>query len=149
MAWSLEFERESTYRLLDNGMDVGRLVGNTLVVSGFANTDEAERAADAGYAALLRLLAYHRGTTVHRSPAVHVAVNEDGTSEWIGPMGESLARILDPGNHESISVEFTLLRDPYTTVATSAAMHVYQSVMEARHDARRRRTSHHPQRQEL
>jgi hypothetical protein len=149
MARSLEFERASTYRLLDNGMEVGRLVGNTLVVSGFANTGEAERAADAGYAALLRLLAYHRATAVHRPPPMHIPVNEDRSAEWIEPMRESLARIVDPGNHESVSVEFTLLRDPDTTVATSAAMYVYQSIMEARRDARRRRTSNHLSRQEL
>jgi hypothetical protein len=149
MARSLEYQGASTYRLLDNGMDVGRLVGNTLVVSGFANINEAERAADAGYAALLRLLAYHRGTVMHRPPGVHVAVSEDGASEWIGPMGEPLARIVDPGNHESISVEFTLLRDPYTTVATSAAMHVYHAVTDAQREVRRRRISNHPQRQEL
>ena len=149
MARSLEYEGASTYRLLNNGMDVGRLAGNTLVLSGFANTDEAERAANAGYAALLRLLAYHRGTVVHRPPGVHVAVSEDGALEWIGPMGEPLARIVDPGNHESISVEFTLLRDPYTTVATSAAMHVYHAVMDAQREVRRRRSSNHPRRQEL
>lgn len=144
MARSLEFERASTYRLLDNGMDVGRLVGNTLVVSGFANVDQAERAADAGYAALLQLLAYHRGTTVNQPMPVHIAVSENGTSEWIGPTGESLVRIIDPGNHESISVEFTLLRDPHTTVATSAAMHVYQAMMEAQRHASRRPISNHP-----
>ncbi len=53
MALSLVFERPSTYRLVDNGVDVGHLTENLVVFTGFPTMQDAEHAADAGYVALL------------------------------------------------------------------------------------------------
>jgi hypothetical protein len=134
MALSLVFEAPSTYRLLDNGTDVGRLAENRLVFTGFATMHDAEHAGDAGYVALLHWLAYRRGGVREDVPSVHVAVSEDGTSEWIGPEGQSLVRVIHSRDPESFALELILPKDLYTAVAARAATHLYEAIVEARRE---------------
>jgi hypothetical protein len=137
MGLSLTFAGPSTYRLVDDGVDVGRLAGNLLVFSGFATQHEAEHAGDAGYVALLQWMAYRKGGVREDFPAVHVALSENGTSEWLGPDGESLARAIPSSDPQGFVLEFTLPEDLYTAVAARAAIHVYESIAEARRELTR------------
>jgi hypothetical protein len=132
MALSLVFEGPATYRLVDNGADVGCLAENLLVFTGFPTMHDAELAADAGYVALLHWLAHRRGDVREDAPALNVVLSEDGTSEWIGPEGTSVARVIRSPDSRHFELEFLLPKGLYTAVAAYAATHLYEAIVEAR-----------------
>ena len=101
MTLSLLFGGSSMYRLVQADIDVGWLAGDSLVFTGFDSLAGAERAGDAGYIALLEWLASRGETTGEDEMALHVAVGEDDMSEWIGPKGKVLARIIRPAEDAS------------------------------------------------
>jgi hypothetical protein len=137
MALSLVFEGPSTYALVDNGVDVGCLTQNLLVFTGFPTMHDAEHAADAGYVALLHWLAYRRGGVREDAPALNVALSEDGTSEWIGPEGDSLVRVIRSPDSRRFALEFLLPKGLYTAMAAHAATHVHEAIVEAQRERAR------------
>ena len=128
MALSLEFGRSSGHRLLESGLHVGWLAGDKLRFIGFETLVDAERAGDAGYVALLQWLASHQREVHESIPALHVALRQDGRSEWIGPNGRALARMLGPDEGDRFSIEFTLPERLHTAAAAHAASHVYDAI---------------------
>jgi hypothetical protein len=120
----------SMYRLVDGARDVGTLAGERLVFTGFSSLLDAERAGDAGYVALLAWLAERAECREAGERTLHVAVNEDALSEWIGPDGRVMARILRAGTgaSERFEVEFTLPADVHTGDAARLATRIYDAM---------------------
>ena len=132
MALSLLFGAStSMYRLVDDDRQVGTLAGDALVFTGFRSLADAERAGDAGYIALLAWLAEREERAADPHTMLHVAVNEDELSEWIGPNGRVLARIVRPGANERFEVEFTLPPHVPTAAAAGAASRIYDAIQRA------------------
>jgi hypothetical protein len=118
MTVSLLFSESSTYRLIHDGRDVGWLAGNSLVFTGFDSLDEADRAGDAGYLALLNWLD-----------------GASATTEWSGQNGRALARVIRPAEDEGFVVEFTLPRSVHTVAAARAASRMFDAMRRALHGA--------------
>ena len=135
MSLSLYFGGSSTYRLVDGDRDVGWLHGDSLVFAGFDSLADAERAGDAGYVALLDWLASRQRGNPEEGTTLHVAVGEDELSEWIGPNGHGLARIVRPAGDDSFTVEFTLPPHVHTAAVATAARRIYDVIRRASHAA--------------
>lgn len=133
MSLALHFSGSSTYRLVDGDRDVGWLHGDALVFTGFHSLADAERAGDAGYVALLDWLARRQRGNPEEGTTLHVAVGEDALSEWIGPNGHMLARIVRPAEDEGFIVEFTLPRRLHAAALAKVARRVYDAMGTARH----------------
>ena len=120
----------SMYRLVDGARHVGTLAGERLVFTGFPSLLDAERAGDAGYVAFLAWLAEREACSEAGESALHVAVNEDALSEWIGPDGRVMARIIraGTGTDERFEVEFTLPADVHTGDAARLATRIYEAM---------------------
>ena len=131
MALSLEFGGASGHRLVEAGLHIGWLAGDKLRFIGFETLVDAERAGDAGYVALLQWLASRRRGVPEDPPALHVALTQDGRSEWIGPNGRVLARMLGSDEGDGFSIEFTLPERLHTAAAADAASHVYDAMRAA------------------
>ena len=132
MALSLEFGRTSGHRLVEAGLHVGWLAGDKLRFIGFETLVDAECAGDAGYVALLQWLESRQRREHEDRPALHVALSPDGRSEWIGPNGRALARMLGPDGGDRFSIEFTLPERLHIAAAARAASHVYDAMRAAR-----------------
>lgn len=128
MTLSLLFGGSAMHRLVHADLDVGWLAGDSLVFTGFASLAAAERAGDAGYIALLEWLANRSNMSGEDEMAVHVAIGEDDKSEWIGPTGELLARIIQPDDGEGFAVEFTLPSSVHTVAAVRAASRIFDAM---------------------
>src|SRR3954453_18050069 len=100
MTLSLLFGGPAMYRLMHADVEVGWLASDSLVFSGFDSLEEAERAGDAGYIALLESLARRSDMAGEAEMVLHVAIGEDDISEWIAPNGKVLARIIRPSEDE-------------------------------------------------
>ena len=135
MTLSLLFSGSSTHRLVHDGLDVGWLVGDSLVFTGFDSLAEAERASDAGYVALLDWFGGAGDATDEERMRIHVAIDENDVSEWIGPNGKALARIIRPVEDEGFVVEFTLPRDVHTVAAARAASRMFDAMHSTLHAA--------------
>jgi hypothetical protein len=135
MTLSLLFGGPSMYRLVHGDVDVGWLGEDVLVFSGFDSLADAETAGDAGYIALLDWLASRSGRRGENQMALHVAVGEDDVSEWIGPNGKVLARIIRPAEDEGFVVEFTLPPRVHTTAAARAASRIFDAMHGRMHEA--------------
>ena len=135
MTLSLLFGGSSMYRLVHADIDVGWLAGDSLVFTGFDSLAEAERAGDAGYIALLEWLASRSDTTGEEEMALHVAIGEDDMSEWIGPSGKVLARIIRPAEDNGFVIEFTLPPRVHTIAAARAASRIFDAMQTTMHDA--------------
>lgn len=134
MTLSLLFGGSTMYRLVHADLDVGWLAGDSVVFTGFASLAAAERAADAGYIALLEWLASRSNTPDEDEMAVHVAIGEDDISEWIGPNGEMLARIIQPDDGDGFAVAFTLPPRVHTVAAARAASRIFDAMQMILHD---------------
>jgi hypothetical protein len=141
MTLSLLFGGSSMYRLVHAGGDVGWLAGDTIVFTGFDSLAEAERAGDAGYVALLEWLASRDQRMDEGELALHVAVGEDEMSEWMGPSGSVLARIIRPAEDEGFVIELTLPPRIHTAAAAHAASRIFDAMQTALQDARPHPTS--------
>jgi hypothetical protein len=128
MTLSLLFGGSSMYRLVHADLDVGWLAGDSLAFTGFDSLADAERAGDAGYLALLEWLASRSETSSEEKMALHVAIGEDDMSEWIGPNGKVLGRIIRPAEEESFVVEFTLPPRVPTVAAARAASRIFDAM---------------------
>jgi hypothetical protein len=128
MSLALYFGGSATYRLVDGNRDVGWVHEDSLVFDGFDSLADAERAGDAGYVALLDWLANRRRPNRHEGTTLHVAVGEDELSEWIGPGGNVLARIIRPTEGDRFIVEFTLPPRLHTAAAAQAAQRIYEAI---------------------
>ena len=128
MSLSLYFGGSFTYRLVDGDRDVGWLRGDSLVFAGFDSLADAERAGDAGYVALLDWLASRQRGNPDEGTTLHVAVGEDELSEWFGPNGHVLARIVRPGEDDGFVVEFTLPPGVHTAAVAKAARRIYDAI---------------------
>jgi hypothetical protein len=135
MTLSLLFGGSSMYRLVHADLDVGWLAGDSLVFTGFDSLAEAERAGDAGYIALLEWLASRSDATGEGEMALHVAIDEDDMSEWIGPSGKVLARVSRPAGDECFVIEFTLPPRLHTADAARAASRIFDAMQRTMHDA--------------
>ena len=135
MALSLLLGGSSMYRLVYGDLDVGWLSGDSLAFTGFESLAEAERAGDAGYIALLEWLARRSDPRGDNDVALHVAIGEDDMSEWIGPNGKVLARIIRPANDEGFVVEFTLPPRVHTVAAARAASRLFDAMQATTDDA--------------
>ena len=124
------------YRLVHDGLDVGWLAGDSLVFTGFGSLAEAKRAADVGYIALLEWLGSASHTAGEEKMAQHVAIGEDDLSEWIGPNGKALARIVRPAEDEGFVVELTLPRSVHTVAAARAASRMFDAMHTTVHKRR-------------
>jgi hypothetical protein len=131
MELSLLFGGSAMYQLQYHGVNVGYLDGDALVFTGFTSLDEAERAGDAGYLAMLEWLASRDRAGAEDTPTLHVALGEDSTSEWMGPNGHVLARIIRPAENDGFVIEFTLPNRLPTTLARQLASRIYHA-MQAR-----------------
>jgi hypothetical protein len=118
----------SSMHLVHDGLDVGWLAGDSLVFTGFDSLAEAERAGDAGYVALLEWLGSAGDGADDEKTRIHVAVGEDDLSEWIGPNGKALARVIRPADDESFIVEFTLPRSIHTVAAARVASRMFDAM---------------------
>jgi len=134
MTLSLLFGGSSMYRLVHADTDVGWLAGDSLVFTGFASLAGAEHAGDAGYIALLEWLR-SRGETGNDEMALHVALGEDEMSEWMGPNGKILARIVRPAEDQGFIVEFTLPPRVHTVAAARVASRIFDAMQTTMHDA--------------
>ena len=135
MKVSLLFAGSSTYRLIHNGFDVGWLAGDSLVFTGFDSLAEAECAADAAYVALLESMGSASDSADEEKVRIHVAIDENDMSEWIGPNGKGIARIIRPADVEGFVVEFTLPRSVHTVAAPRAASRMFDAMRTAMHGA--------------
>lgn len=135
MTLSLVFGGSSTYRLADDGLDVGWLAGDSLVFTGFESISEAARAADAGYVALLDWLDKVSDTDDDENTRIHVGIDETDVSEWIGPNGKALARIIRPDEDKGFVVEFMLPRSVHTVAAARVASHMFDAMHTRLHEA--------------
>ena len=135
MSLALYFSGSCTYRLVDGDRDVGWVHGDSLTFAGFRSLADAERAGDAGYVALLDWLASRRRGNSDEGTTLHVAVGEDELSEWIGPNGHVLARIVRPAEEESFIVEFTLPSRLHAAAVAKAARRIYDAIGSARQAA--------------
>jgi hypothetical protein len=135
MTLSLLFGGSSMYRLVHADLDVGWLVGDSLVFTGFDSLADAERAGDAGYLAVLEWLASRSDTNGEQEMALHVAIGEDDMSEWIGPNGKVLGRIIRPADEEGFVVEFTLPPRVHTVAAARVASRIFDAIQITMHDA--------------
>lgn len=135
MSLSLYFGGSSTYRLVDGDRDVGWLNGDSIVFAGFDSLADAELAGDAGYVALLDWLASRQRGNPDEGTTLHVAVGEDKLSEWIGPNGHVLARIIRPAGDDGFIVEFTLPPRVHTAAVANAARRIHDAIRRARHAA--------------
>jgi hypothetical protein len=135
MTLSLLFGGSSMYRLVHADLDVGCLAGDSLVFTGFDSLAEAERAGDAGYIALLEWLGSRSGTSGEEEMALHVAIGEDDMSEWLGPNGKVLGRIIRPADEEGFVVEFTLPPRVHTVAAARAASRIFDAIRMTMHHA--------------
>jgi hypothetical protein len=133
MTVSLLFGGSSTYRLIHDGFDVGWLAGDSLVFTGFDSLAEAERAGDAGYVALLEWLSSTSDSADDERIRIHVAIDENDMSEWIGPDGKALARIVRPAEDVGFVVEFTLPRSVHTVAAARAASWMFDAMHTTAH----------------
>lgn len=128
MSLALYFGGSATYRLVDGDRDVGWLHEDSLVFAGFESLADAERAGDAGYVALLDWLASRRRSKRHEGTTLHVAVGQDELSEWIGPDGTVLARIIRPAEGDGFIVAFTLPPRIHTAAVAQAAQRIYEAI---------------------
>jgi hypothetical protein len=128
MTLSLLFGGSSTYRLIHDGLDVGWLAGDALVFTGFDSLAEAERASDAGYVALLDWFGGAGDASDEERMRIHVAIDENDVSEWIGPNGKALARIIQPAEDEGFVVEFALPRSVHTVAAARVASRMFDAM---------------------
>ena len=128
MALSLLFTGSPRYRLMNGDRAVGWLTGDSLVFGGFSSLADAERAGDAGYIALLDWLQSRQRMARQQTTTLHVAVGEDHLSEWLGPNGHVLARIIRPVEDDSFVVEFTLPSHIPTVAAAEAASRIYDAM---------------------
>jgi hypothetical protein len=145
MSLALYFGGSATYRLVDGDRDVGWLHEDSLVFAGFDSLADAERAGDAGYVALLDWLASRRRSNRNEGTTLHVAVGQDELSEWIGPNGNVLARIIRPAEGDRFIVEFTLPARIHTAAVAQAAQRIYEAIHGARQAAAltaQRQTTH-------
>jgi hypothetical protein len=132
---SLLFGGSSRYRLVHDGRDVGWLAGDALAFTGFDSLAEAERAGDAGYVALLEWLGRASDSVDEETMRIHVAVDENDLSEWIGPNGKALARIIRPADDDGFVIEFTLPRSVHTVAAAGAASRIFDAMHTTMHGA--------------
>jgi hypothetical protein len=132
---SLLFGGSSTYRVVHDGHDVGWLLRDSLVFTGFDSLAEAERAGDAGYVALLEWLGRASDVVDEETLRIHVAIDENDMSEWIGPNGKALGRISRPAEDDGFVVEFTLPRSVHTIAAARAASRMFDAMRMAVHGA--------------
>jgi len=132
---ALLFGGSAMYRLVHADLDVGWLAGDSIVFTGFASLAAAERAGDAGYIALLEWLASRSNMSGEDEMAVHVAIGEDDMSEWIGPNGEMLARVIQPDKREGFAVEFMLPPRVHTVAAARAASRIFDAMQMIPYDA--------------
>jgi hypothetical protein len=123
------------YRLVHADIDVGWLEEDSLVFTGFDSLAEAERAGDAGYIALLEWLASRSDTSGNEEIALHVAIGEDDMSEWIGPNGKVLGRIIRPADDEGFVVEFSLPPGVHTVGMARAASRIFGAMQTTLQDA--------------
>ena len=135
MTLSLLFGGSSTHRLVHDGRDVGWLVGDALAFTGFDSLAAAERAGDAGYVALLEWLGGASASVDEETMRIHVAINENDMSEWIGPNGKALARIIRPAEDEGFVIEFMLPRSVHTVAAARAASRMFDAMQASMHGA--------------
>jgi hypothetical protein len=135
MALTLLFDGSSTYRLVYRELDVGWLVGDSLVFTGFGSVAEADRAGDAGYIALRAWLDRAGETAGEEKMTPRVAIDKDDMSEWIGPNGKALARIIRPAEDDGFVVEFTLPRSVHTVAAARAASRMFAAMQTTMHGA--------------
>ena len=135
MTLSLLFDGSSMYRLVYRDIDVGWLVGDSLVFTGFGSLAEAERAADAGTIALRDWLGSGSETAGKENMTPGVAIDKNDMSEWIDPNGKALARIIPPAEDDGFVVEFTLPRSVYTVAAARAASRMFAAMQTTMHGA--------------
>jgi hypothetical protein len=128
MELSLLFGGSSMYQLQYHGVHVGYLTADTLVFTGFTSLDQAERAGDAGYLAMLDWLSSRDQASAGDTPTLHVALAEDRTSEWMGQDGHVLARIIRPTHDAGFLIEFTLPDRLPTTLARQLASRIYRAM---------------------
>jgi hypothetical protein len=128
MTVSLLFGGSSTYRVIHDGFDVGWLAGDSLVFTGFDSLAAAERAGDAAYVALLEWLSSASDSGDEENIGIHVAIDENDMSEWIGPNGKAIARIIRPAEDEGFVIKFTLPRSVYTVAAARAASRMFDAM---------------------
>jgi hypothetical protein len=131
MTLSLLFGGSSMYRLIHDRLDVGWLGGGALVFTGFDSLADAERASDAGYVALLDWFGGAGDATDEEKMRIHVAIDENDVSEWIGPNGNALARIIRPLEDEGFVIEFTLPRSLHTVAAARVASRMFDAMRTA------------------
>lgn len=132
MALSLLFVGTSRYQLVHDDRVVGYLEGDSLVFTGFESLMDAEHAGDAGYVALLEWLAGPEYGRRDEPLEIHVAVGEDHSSEWIGPNGRVLARIIRPDADEHYLIEFRLPPELPVTLMHRAASRIAEAMLAAR-----------------
>jgi hypothetical protein len=135
MELSLLFGGSSLYQLQHNGISVGYIEGDSLVLTGFQSLAEAESAGDAGYIAMLDWLAERERPGREGTRTLHVAVGEDSTSEWIGPNGHVLARIIRPAENDGFVIDFTLPPRLPTTLVRQLASRIYGAMQAARRES--------------
>lgn len=135
MELSLLFGGSSMYQLQHNGVSVGYIDRDSLVFTAFTSLAEAERAGDAGYIAMLDWLADRQPRAREDTQTLHVAVGEDSTSEWIGPNGHVLARIIRPADDNGFLIDFTLPARLPTTLARQLASRIYHAMRTVRHES--------------
>jgi hypothetical protein len=128
MTVSLLFGGSSTYRVIHDGFDVGWLAGDSLVFTGFDSLAAAERAGDAAYVALLEWLSSASDSGDEENIGIHVAIDENDMSEWIGPNGKAIARIIRPAEDEGFVIKLTLPRSVYTVAAARAASRMFDAM---------------------
>jgi hypothetical protein len=128
MELSLLFGGSATYQLQHDGVNVGYIEGDSLVFTGFASLAEAERAGDAGYIAMLDWLADRERPAREGTRTLHVAVGEDSTSEWMGPNGTVLARLIRPADNAGFVIDFSLPPGLPTTLARQLASRIYHAM---------------------
>jgi hypothetical protein len=132
MELSLQFGGSAMYQLQYGGVNIGYLDADALVFTGFTSLEEAERAGDAGYLAMLDWLANRNEVGADGTQTLHVALGEDSTSEWMGPNGHVLARIIRPADDDAFVIEFTLPERLPTTSARQLASRIYHAMRTSR-----------------
>lgn len=128
MELSLVFGGSATYELQHDGVSVGYLEGDSLVFTGFRSLADAERAGDAGYIATVGWFANRQRSAPDDTPTLHVAVGEDSMSEWIGPNGQALARIIRRAEDDGFLIDFRLPPRLPTTLVRRLASRIYHAM---------------------
>jgi hypothetical protein len=133
MGISFLLEGPRRYCLVDDGSEVAWIDEDAMEFRGFATRSEAERAADAGYARLLDWLRSNVNDPIYRPTRLHAVVDADGRSEWIGPDGRALTRLVRPEEDGEFTVALKLPLTLPTTVLARAASNVYDAMRRAGH----------------